>query len=149
MCVRFILCTSVLYTIQHRTVLIIFRFILQTDIISQMLSSVYWREAQERLQSQSAFDEFMGQDAKPVEICRAASNSPTDLCRYYRPKFTLWAHVGETLLFNKFFRLLIHALIAKIYPHRVVWCCADGHFSVLCFQRASCRTFQTCILNSH
>jgi len=31
------------------------------------------------------------------------------------PKFTiLWGHMEEILLFNKFFRLLIHALVAKI-----------------------------------
>jgi len=31
------------------------------------------------------------------------------------PKFTtLWRHVGEILLFNKFFELLLCALVAKI-----------------------------------
>ena len=37
-------------------------------------------------------------------------------------KFTiLWGHMEEILLFNKFFfRLLIHALVAKIWPDKVV-----------------------------
>jgi len=46
------------------------------------------------------------------------------------PKFTtLWVHVEEILLFNKFFfRLSIRALVAKIWPDKVVWWCADGEF---------------------
>ena len=51
-----------------------------------------------------------------------------------------------------FFRLSIHALIAKILPDKVVRWCPDGEFlaifCVLYFQRAACSTFQTCILNS-
>jgi len=71
-----------------------------------------------------------------------------------RPKFTiLCGHVEEILLLNKFFRLSIHALVAKTYPDEVVGWCPDGdflrHFCVLYFQRATCSTFQTCILNSH
>jgi len=39
------------------------------------------------------------------------------------PKFTiLWGHVEEILLLNKFFRLSIHALVAKIYPDKIVDC---------------------------
>ena len=70
------------------------------------------------------------------------------------PKFTiLWAHMEEILLLNKFFRLSISALFAKIQPNKVVRWCQDGdflrHFCVLYFQRATCNTFRTCILNSH
>jgi len=46
-----------------------------------------------------------------------------------------------------FFRLSIHALVAKIQPDKVVRWCADGdflcHFSVLYLHRAACSTFQT------
>ena len=71
------------------------------------------------------------------------------------PKFTiLWGHVEEILLLNKFlFRLSMHALFAKIQPDKVVRWCPDGDFwRLFCvpyLQRAPCRTFQTCILNSH
>jgi len=67
------------------------------------------------------------------------------------PKFTiLWVRVEEMLLFNKFFRLSIFALVAKIQPDKVVRWCPDGKFlvifCVLYFQQAACSTFQTCIL---
>jgi len=70
------------------------------------------------------------------------------------PKFTvLSGHVEGVLLFNNFFRLSIYALIAKISSDKVVRWCPDGSFLaifwVLHFQRATCSTFQTCILNSH
>jgi len=65
----------------------------------------------------------------------------------------LCGHVEKVLLFNKFFRLSIHALVVKIWPDKIVRWCADGdflrHFCVLYFQRAAWSTFQTCILNSH
>ena len=62
----------------------------------------------------------------------------------------LRGHVEEILLFRSFFRLSIHALVAKIQPDKFVRWCADGDFWVLLhFQRAACRTFQTCVLNSH
>jgi len=51
---------------------------------------------------------------KPVEIswCPKLTNRS-------QPKFTiLYEHVGEILLFNTFFRLSIHALVAKIYPDK-------------------------------
>jgi len=46
------------------------------------------------------------------------------------PKFAiLWGHVEEILLFNKFFfRLLIHALVAKMCPDNVAQWCTDGKF---------------------
>ena len=71
------------------------------------------------------------------------------------PKFTvLSGHVEEVLLFNKFFfRLSIHALVAKISSDKVVRWCPDGAFLaifwVLHFQQATCSKFQTCILNLH
>ena len=70
------------------------------------------------------------------------------------PKFTiLWEHVEEILLLNKFYRLSIRALVVKIWPNKDVRWCPDGEFLaifwVLHFQRATCSTFQTCILNSH
>jgi len=46
------------------------------------------------------------------------------------PKFTiLWGRVVEILLLNKFFfQLSIHALVAKIWPDKVVGWCPDGNF---------------------
>ena len=46
------------------------------------------------------------------------------------PKFTiLWGHVEDISLLNKFFfGLSIHALVAKIWPHKVVRWCRDGDF---------------------
>jgi len=44
----------------------------------------------------------------------------------------LWKHVEEILLFNKFFfRLSIHALVAKIQPDKMVRWRADGDFCVI------------------
>jgi len=50
------------------------------------------------------------------------------------PKFTILSgHVEEVLLFNKFFfRLLIHALVAKTQPDKVVRWCRDGNFFASC-----------------
>ena len=65
-------------------------------------------------------------------------------------KFTIvWKHLKEILLFNKFFRLSIPALAANIQPDKVVRWCQNGDFCVLYLQRATCSTFQACILNSH
>jgi len=46
------------------------------------------------------------------------------------PKYTiLWVHVEEMLRFKKFFfRLSIHALVAKIRPDKIVLWCPDGLF---------------------
>ena len=67
-----------------------------------------------------------------------------------RLKFTILSrHVEEVLLFNKFFRLSIHALVPKIWPDKVVRWCQKGDFCILYFQRGACSTFQTCILNLH
>ena len=45
-----------------------------------------------------------------------------------RPKFAiLYDHVGEILLFNKFFRLSIDDLIVKIETEKLVRRCIDGH----------------------
>jgi len=56
------------------------------------------------------------------------------------------------ILVNKFFfQLSIPALVTKIWPDKIVQWCPDflASFWVLHFQRATCSTFQTCILNSH
>ena len=46
-----------------------------------------------------------------------------------RLKFTiLWGHMDEVLLLNKFFRLSICALVAKIQADKVVRYCRDGDF---------------------
>jgi len=39
-------------------------------------------------------------------MCWGAPNSPTDLSRYWLKFTILWKHVGETLLFNKFFPIV-------------------------------------------
>jgi len=72
------------------------------------------------------------------------------------PKFTiLRKHVEEILLFKICFILSICALVAKISPDQCVRWCADSdfwrrpNFCVLHFQRATCSTFETCILDSH
>ena len=46
------------------------------------------------------------------------------------PKFTILSgHVEKVLLLNKFFfRLSIHALVAKIWPDKVVRWCRNGDF---------------------
>ena len=51
------------------------------------------------------------------------------------PKFTvLTGHVEEVLLFNNFFRLSIHALVAKISSDKVVRWCPDGAFlAIFCW----------------
>ena len=59
---------------------------------------------------------------------------------YYKDIWRRYCHL------TVFFRLSIHALIAKIYPNEVVRWCADGDFCVLYFKRAACGTFQTRIL---
>jgi len=80
--------------------------------------------------------------------------TPEQISAVSEPKFTvLSGHVEEVLLSNKFFRLSIHALVAKISSDKVIRWCSDGAFLaifwVLHFQRATCSTFQTCILKSH
>jgi len=62
-----------------------------------------------------------------LQGCPTLPNRPQPLVGY---EFTiLWGHVKEELLFNKlFFRLLIHALVAKTQPNKVVRWCQDGDF---------------------
>ena len=46
-----------------------------------------------------------------------------------RPKFTvLWGHVEEVSMFNRFFRLSIHASVAKTQPDKVLRWCQNGDF---------------------
>jgi len=48
-------------------------------------------------------------------------------------------------MFNTFFRLTMHALVAKVQPDKVVRWCPDGEFwrffASCVFQRAACSTF--------
>jgi len=54
------------------------------------------------------------QDAKAVEIWRVPQTGKP-ISAASRPKFTmLWGHMEDILLLNKFFRLSIRALVAKI-----------------------------------
>ena len=71
-------------------------------------------------------------------------------------KFTiLQGHVGEILLFNKFFPIVDTCLSCEDIAQRscTMVPSPDGEFlaifCVLHFQRAARSTFQTCILNSH
>ena len=68
-----------------------------------------------------------------------------------RPKFTILSErVEEIMLFNKFFPVVDTCLSSEDMARQS---CAMvpkwRFFCVLYFQRAACRTFQTCILNSH
>jgi len=76
----------------------------------------YWNAVQQRCQ-----------DAKPVEICRGAPNSPTDLSAASGPKFTiLWGHVEEILLLNKFFSIVDTCLICEDIARQIAEWCPDG-----------------------
>jgi len=89
----------------------------------------------------------------PLKFAAVPQTNETTSAAISGPKFTiLWGHVEEILLLNKFFfRLSIRALVANIYPDKVVRWCPDGDFWrlfwVLHFQRSACRIFQTYILN--
>ena len=51
---------------------------------------------------------------KPLKVA-GVPQTPETISAASGPKFTiLWAHVEETLTLNNFFRLSIHALVAKI-----------------------------------
>ena len=56
--------------------------------------------------------------------------SPEPISAVSGPKFTILSgHVEEVLVLNKFFfRLSIHALVAKIWPDKFVRWCRDGDF---------------------
>ena len=67
-----------------------------------------------------------------------------------RAKFTILSgHVDwrRYCCITSFFLLSIHALVAKIWPDKVVRWRRDGDFCVLYLQRAACSAFQTCIQN--
>jgi len=57
-------------------------------------------------------------------------HTPEPISAVGGPKFTILSgHVQEVLLLNKFFfRLSIRALVAKIWPDKVVRWCRDGDF---------------------
>ena len=60
------------------------------------------------------------QDAKPVEICRVASNYRIDFSRYSGPTFTiLCGHVEDILLLNIFFRIVDACLICEDIPRQI------------------------------
>jgi len=72
------------------------------------------------------------------------------------PKFTiLWGHMEEVLMLNKLFPIVDVCLSCKDTARQncVMVPLPDGKFlaifCVLYFQRATCSTCQTCILNSH
>ena len=67
------------------------------------------------------------------------------------PKFTILSgHVQEVLLFNKFFSDCRYMPYFQRYsPTELCDGAKMAIFCVLYFQRATCITFQTCILNSH
>jgi len=82
--------------------------------------------------------------------CAGMSQTHQQISAVTGPKLTiLWGHVEEILLYNEFFsscRYIIHALVAKIQPDKVVRWFTDGnflhHFCVLYFQHAAaCSTF--------
>ena len=68
------------------------------------------------------------------------------------PKFTILSgHVEEVLLLNKFFFPIVDTYLSSEDMARQSCAMVSKwrFFCVLYFQRAACRTFQTCILNSH
>ena len=78
----------------------------------------------------------------PLKFARV-SQTPEPISAVSGPKFTiLRRHVEEVLLNKFFFRLSIHASVAKIQPDKVVRWCRYGdflrHFCALYFQRQSC-----------
>ena len=94
-----------------------------------------------------------GKTGNPLKLPGVPQTNET-ISAASEPKFTiLYGHVEEILVLNKFFRLSIHALVAKILPDKVVGWCPDGDFlaifCVLYFQRAARSTFHTGILNLH
>jgi len=55
--------------------------------------------------------------------------TPEPILAVSGPKFTILSgHVEEVLALNNFFRLSIHALVAKILPDKIVRWCRDGDF---------------------
>jgi len=85
---------------------------------------------------------------RPLLECRAVTLS------YRETRWNLlWWHVGEILLFNKFFPIVDTCLSSEdtarqsclmVHRRRIF-----GDFLSPVFQRAPCSTFQTCILTSH
>jgi len=87
---------------------------------------------------------------KPLKVA-GVPQTPETISAASRPMFTiLWGHVEEILLINKFFFDCRHMPQLRTHSPTKLW---DGAqmavFCVLYFQRATCSTFQTCILNSH
>ena len=77
--------------------------------------------------------------------------TPKPISAVSGPKFTILSgHVEEVLLLNKFFPIVDTCLSCEDNgPTKLCDVAEMAIFCVLCFQRATCNTFQTCILNSH
>jgi len=91
---------------------------------------------------------------KPLKL-PGVPQTPEMISAASGPKFTiLWAHVEDILLLNKFFFDCRYMPQLRRYCPTKLW---DGaQMAIFCiifasciFQRATCSTFQTCILNSH
>ena len=67
------------------------------------------------------------------------------------PMFSiLWRHLEELLLLNKFFSDCRYvSYLLKYSPSKLHDGAQMAIFCIVCFQRAACSTFQTCILNLH
>jgi len=69
-----------------------------------------------------------------------------------KPKFTiLWGHLEDILLLNKVFPIVDTCLSCEDIARQScamvpIWRFFGDFFCVLCFQRAACSRFQTCIL---
>jgi len=67
------------------------------------------------------------------------------------PKFTIsWGHVEKILLLNKFFYDCRY--MPQLRRYSLTNLCDGAQMAIFCIlyiQRASCSTFQTCILNLH
>ena len=92
---------------------------------------------------------------KPLKFA-GVPQTPESISAVSGPKFAiLWGHVEDAMLFNKFFRLSICAILAKIPTARQTcvmvprWRFFWRFFASCIFQWATCSTFQTCFLNSH
>jgi len=87
---------------------------------------------------------------KPLKVA-GVSLTPEKISAASGSKFTmLWGHVKGILLLNKFFPIVDTYLSCEDRARQSCGMVPRWRFfCVLSFQRATCSTFQTCILNSH
>jgi len=90
---------------------------------------------------------------KPLKVA-GVPQTPETISAASGSTFTiLWGHVEEVLLLNKFFPIVDIHLSCEDIAQQSYWMVPRWRFfaSFLrpVFQRATCSTFQTCILNSH